>query len=271
MTIVGERHEFLTRGDCPPAAELAPGVALRVFASGALGAQRLTTCSATLAPGAVLPHHTHPCSEVIVPVRGSADLWVEGRRYRLEPFDAVHVPAGVPHRVSNEGGEPAVLFTAFASGEPERVWVDPTWDEEPKSAPGPTDPETLIRFAEAPVYELAPEAFFRDLFNSRLGCRGICGGYGRFQPGASLPCHFHGYDESITIVEGSAVCQAAGTEYSLAGLDTACIPEGRPHRFINQTEQPMAMLWVYAGDEPERTIVETCNCEGRAHPKAGER
>lgn len=128
------------------------------------------------------------------------------------------------------------------------------------TASADSDPETLIRFAEAPVYELAPNALFRDLFNSRLGSRGICGGYGRFQPGASLPCHFHGYDESITIVEGAAVCQAAGQEYTLAGLDTACIPEGRPHRFLNWTEQPMAMLWVYAGDEPERTVVDSCRC-----------
>jgi quercetin dioxygenase-like cupin family protein len=125
----------------------------------------------------------------------------------------------------------------------------------------PDTPEALVRFASAPVYELAPRAHFRDLFARRFGARGICGGFGVFQPGASLPCHFHDFDESITIVSGHAICQVAGREYALADCATACIPRGRPHRFLNRSDQPMAMIWVYAGDEPERTLVETDRCE----------
>src|SRR5207302_2432227 len=111
-------------------------------------------------------------------------------------------------------------------------------------------------------YELSPGAFFRDLFARRLGARGICGGYGLFEPGASLPCHFHGFDESITIVLGRAVCQVAGREYEVADCDTACIPRGRPHRFLNRSGRPMAMIWVFAGDEPDRTLVVSGYCEG---------
>ncbi len=48
--------------------------------------------------------------------------------------------------------------------------------------------------------------------------RGICGGPSIFQPGTSLPCHGHGFDESITIVTGRAVCQVAGKECELADL-----------------------------------------------------
>jgi quercetin dioxygenase-like cupin family protein len=121
----------------------------------------------------------------------------------------------------------------------------------------------MVRFAKAAVYELAPRAFFRDLFAQRLGSRGICGGYGLFEPGASLPCHFHGYDESITIVTGTAACQVEGKESQLSGCDTACIPLGRRHRFLNRSEQPMAMIWVYAGDEPDRTVVDAGFCEGK--------
>ena len=81
--------------------------------------------------------------------------------------------------------------------------------------------------------------------------------------GASLPCHIHGFDESITIVTGRAISQVAGREYELSNCDTACIPQGRPHRFINRSDQPMAMIWVYAGDEPDRTLVDPGYCEGR--------
>ena len=66
----------------------------------------------------------------------------------------------------------------------------------------PKDPEHISRFRTAEKYELAEGTQFFDLFAGRFGSVGICGGYGKFQPGTSLPCHIHDYDESITIVEG---------------------------------------------------------------------
>jgi oxalate decarboxylase/phosphoglucose isomerase-like protein (cupin superfamily) len=54
----------------------------------------------------------------------------------------------------------------------------------------------------------------------------------------------------------------AGRRYSLRGCDTALVPQGLPHRFINETNEPMAMVWVYAGDEPERVIVDNAICSG---------
>src|SRR5439155_526456 len=77
-------------------------------------------------------------------------------------------------------------------------------------------PEHLTRFAGAPAYELAPRTQFRDLFAGRFGSRGICGGYGTFEPGASLPCHYHGYDESITIVAGEAMSRIPEAQLFLA-------------------------------------------------------
>jgi quercetin dioxygenase-like cupin family protein len=256
------RTEFITRGDCPPV-ELAPGVALRVFATGQLGARGLTTGTATFGPGAELPYHRHPFSEVITLLGGQSEVLVEGRRYHLVPHDALHLPAGTAHLVRNVSPDtPAVLLSAFASDAPTREAVADTFAVVDPSETGLDCPEHLTRFETAPVYELAPRALFRDLFARRFGSRGICGGHGVFQPGASLPCHIHGYDESITIIAGRAVCQVAGREYELAGCDTACIPTGRPHRFINRSEQPMAMIWVYAGDEPDRTVLEQGYCDG---------
>ncbi|HKI34411.1 MAG TPA: cupin domain-containing protein [Gemmataceae bacterium] len=257
------RLEVLTRNDGPPPDELAPGVGLRVLASGSLGARGLTTALAGFRPGATLPYHRHPFSEVIVVLEGEPDVLVEGRRYRLKPFDAMHLPAGTVHAVSNgSGGAPALLHSSFASDTPTRELVSVAFAPSDRDEPDPAHPENLVRFAAAPVYELAPRAHFRDLFARRLGSRGICGGYGLFESGASLPCHYHGFDESITIVAGTAVCQVAGREYVVSNYDTACIPQGRPHRFLNRTDRPMAMVWVYAGDEPDRTVIDPGYCEG---------
>ena len=126
----------------------------------------------------------------------------------------------------------------------------------------PGDPETIVRCKNDAIYELAANAFFCDLFAHRFGAVGICGGYGRFLPGASLPCHTHDYDESITIVKGAADCLVEGKKYQLAGCDTAFIPSGLPHRFLNNSNEEMAMVWVYAGNEPDRKVVDAGYCSG---------
>src|SRR5262245_18204442 len=256
------RNEIVTRGDCPPAAELAPGVRLRVFVSGELGARGLSTGTATLNPRAVLPYHVHPCSEAVTVLSGRAEVEIEGRRYHLTPHDAMHVPAGTAHETRNAAADaPAVLLWSFASDRPTRELVQNRFRVMDRAETGPDCPEHLNRFAKAPAYEFAPRASFRDLFAGRFGSRGICGGHGVFEPGAALPCHIHGFDKSITIITGRAVCQIAGKEYALSNCDTACIPAGRPHQFINRSNQPTAMIWVCAADEPDRTLVDPGYCD----------
>jgi quercetin dioxygenase-like cupin family protein len=256
------RKEVMTRGNCSPSRDVAPGVELRVFVSGAIGAERLSTGTATFQPAAELPYHAHPFSEAITVLEGEAQIVVEGRRYQVRPYDSMHLPAGTAHMVRSVRPDGrSVLHWAFATDTPSRELVADTFAVVDRAETDDGCPEHLTRFDGAPIYELAPRACFRDLFAGRFGSRGICGGYGIFEPGASLPCHFHGYDESITIVAGEAICQVAGQEYPVSGYDTACVPRGRPHRFINRSGGPMAMVWVYAGDEPDRTVVDVGYCE----------
>ena len=42
----------------------------------------------------------------------------------------------------------------------------------------------------------------------------------------------------------------------MANCSTALQPRGRVHYFINESKEPMAMLWVYAGPVPERVVVD---------------
>ena len=256
-----ERTEILTRGEGPPSIEPAPGVRVRLMATGAFGTKGLTTALASFEPGAELPYHVHPFGEVIILLEGDAEVLVEGRKYRVAPYDAVILPTGTAHRVRNLANDRRALFhSSWPADAPKRDDISAEFPIVDRERPSGSDPEKVIRLAEAPVYELAANAQFRDLFAKRLGSSGICGGYGRFAPGSSLPCHFHGYDESITIVEGRAVCQVAGKEYSVGDYDSVSVPTGRPHRFLNRSDAPMAMIWVYAGDEPDRVIVDAGLC-----------
>jgi quercetin dioxygenase-like cupin family protein len=245
--------------------EGAPGVRLLTFASRERGAIGFSTGLSLFAPGAYLPYHFHRCSEAVTVLEGQARMMIEGRNYCLRPGDCVHLPAEVAHLVSNADSEQdLVAHTAFGSDAPTR---EPVAQDFPRvdrnsSDPAKTDPETIVRSKNCPLYELSPGAFFHDLFARRFGAVGICGGYGRFLPGSSLPCHIHDYDESITIVKGTAACLVQGRRYELRGYDTAVIPKGTPHRFLNFSQEEMAMLWVYAGDEPDRQIVDGDYCSG---------
>jgi quercetin dioxygenase-like cupin family protein len=253
--------------------QVSPGVSIREFVSAACTARGFSTGTATFQPGSLSGYHKHSFCETLTLLEGVAEVKVEGRSYLLQQFDCMCLPAGVAHAVtSGSDKSPAMLLWACASPAPSQEEVKKDFDVQERGSanPGKDDPESLVRFAEAEVYELSPGALFRDLFAGRLGSVGICGGYGRFQPGGSLPCHVHEYDESITIVEGEALCLVQGNRYPVSRYDTAFVPEGRPHRFLNQSTAPMAMVWVYAGTEPGRTLVEPEYCDGTlAWPQAG--
>jgi|694.fasta_scaffold06151_13 putative monooxygenase len=249
-----------------PGQALGPGVVLHGLVGAECGAVDLATGIATVAAGAGMPAHTHPCTEAMVVLEGEVVATVEGRRYRLRQYDALHVPPGVAHAVENAGSTAARVFAAFASATPGRDLVSLPDSPVDSDAPPPGAPERLARFDGVARYDLADGADFRDLFQGFAGCEGICGGYALFEPGKSLPCHTHDYDESISIIVGEAVCQVAGNEYTLFGCETALVPKGRPHRFINRSDRPMAMIWVYAGNTPDRVIVDQCLCDGACAP-----
>jgi quercetin dioxygenase-like cupin family protein len=126
----------------------------------------------------------------------------------------------------------------------------------PEDATGPSGAERVNRCRTAERIAIGPRTRCVDFFNQELtpGIR-MSGGLGFFEPGGRLPAHVHDFDESIAIVGGEATCLVEGREYRLSDNATAMVPRGRVHCFINQTKEPMVMIWVYAGGMPERLVV----------------
>src|SRR5262249_1890890 len=81
--------------------EIQPGIVFEALVGAHNGAKNLTTGVVRFAPSAKLAYHTHPTTESIVLLKGSAVVEVEGRRYRLSPLDNVVVPPGILHGVEN--------------------------------------------------------------------------------------------------------------------------------------------------------------------------
>jgi quercetin dioxygenase-like cupin family protein len=263
------RSEKVVSGRSRSLVQIAAGVLLRELASEACGVQGMSTGLAIFSPASALPYHRHDVSEAFTVLTGDALAMVEGRTYRMGPLDCLHVPAGVAHSVINlSPKKKLIIHAAFGAVRPRRdfvkdsfVSVDRDMDRN-YGLPDEDDPEYMVRISTAMKYKLANGTSFCDLFAGRFGSVGICGGYGEFQPGTGLPCHLHDYDESITIIKGAATCQVMGSRYELSGYGTAMVPSGRPHRFLNESKDVMAMIWVYAGSEPQRALVNARFCNG---------
>ncbi len=255
--------------------EIAPGVVFEPQVGAHNQARNLTTGLVTLSPGVRLPYHTHTFGETITLLDGRVTVEVEGRVYRLDPLDNVTVRRGLAHSTANlSPSEPALIHIAVATDNPTRELVDPSFQVRnmPDDSRGVPGAEYVTRCGTAPRYAAGPNTGFVDYLNSDL-IPGIemSGGYGLFQPGARLPAHLHDFDESICIIDGTATCFVEGRKHTLGDRATALQPRGRVHYFINETNVPMAMIWVYAGPMPERIMVdERCaTVAGYAWPSPG--
>jgi 2-keto-3-deoxy-L-rhamnonate aldolase RhmA/quercetin dioxygenase-like cupin family protein len=258
-----DRREVMAEPGKNRAIELAPGVALDCLVGAHNGARNLTTGLVTFDPEANLPYHTHAVSESITVLSGSAVVGVEGREYLLEMLDTIVIPRGVAHSAWNDSKtERGVVHVALASHNPGRDLVAAPLQTKkmPMESAHIAGKERVTRFQTAARSEAGPGTSFIDHFNKDL-MPGIemSGGYGAFLPGGRLPAHFHDFDESICIIEGTATCVVEGRRYQQSNKSTALQPRGRVHYFVNDTQKPMAMIWVYAGPVPERVIVdESC-------------
>ncbi len=97
----------------------------------------------------------------------------------------------------------------------------------------------------------------RLLVSRHLGSENLTSGITTFEPGSKIARHWHNCDESVVVLEGEAVCEIDGQLYTLAPYDTTFVPANVPHRFLNQSDKPMAILWTYAAGYVTRTFADT--------------
>lgn len=264
-----DRRETMTVPGDGENAVLQEGVTFQGLVGAFNGARNLTTGFVTFAPGASLAQHTHPASESITVLEGAAEVSVEGRTYRLGPLDNIVIPRWLPHAARNVDAKKSLrLHVALAMAPVERTLVDREFVRRNMldDADGTSGAEHVTRIRSAAKnLHVGPGTEFVDYFNAELvpGLE-MSGGWGCFQPGGRLPAHLHDFDESISIIAGSALCRVEGRDYPASGGATALVPRGRVHYFINPTNTTMEMIWVYAGPQPERIVVDEACATGDA-------
>jgi mannose-6-phosphate isomerase-like protein (cupin superfamily) len=69
----------------------------------------------SLPPGEEIGEEVHPDTDQFFRVEeGEGEVWIDGRRTRIEGDTAILVPAGAKHNVRNTGEEPLQLYTLYA-------------------------------------------------------------------------------------------------------------------------------------------------------------
>ena len=91
------------------------GVINRLLAGRAHGTPEVSVWHGALHPGGGSDTHVHSESaQVYVGLTGACRVVVEDRDFLLRPLTAVSIPAGRPHRISNDGDAQATLLVVSA-------------------------------------------------------------------------------------------------------------------------------------------------------------
>ena len=121
------------------------------------------------------------------------------------------------------------------------------------------DDATVTGIENAPVFARGDGVVTTLLVGTEIcGKVPFTSGLTRFPSGKKVPFHSHNCDEQVTLIEGEALVEIEGRDsVPVKRHDTAFIPRGNSHRFINTGAGELMILWVYATDHVTRTFTET--------------
>jgi quercetin dioxygenase-like cupin family protein len=95
------------------------------------------------------------------------------------------------------------------------------------------------------------------LVTRELGAEQFLNGITEFDPGAELPFHSHNCEESVVVLEGTALLENGDETITLRPFDTTFVAAGIVHRFANHGQSIMRILWTYGSIDATRTLAAT--------------
>ncbi len=116
MPIIDHRTE--------PRFEPMEGRETRRFVNKEAGAISLTIGELVMHDGAALRLHTHPTDEAILLLDGSVEMVVGDESRTASPGDTLLAPPETPHRLVNNSGADARMYTIFPTDNPTTNYVD---------------------------------------------------------------------------------------------------------------------------------------------------
>jgi putative monooxygenase len=88
------------------------------------------------------------------------------------------------------------------------------------------------------------------------GATEFLNGITEFDAGSSLAPHFHNCQESVVVLEGTAVLKADGETCEMRVNAATLVPAGTVHSFRNPGPGRLRILFVYGSVNVTRTVVD---------------
>ena len=100
------------------------GRSARRFVNKEAGAASLTIGELVMQDGAALRLHTHPTDEAIILLEGRVEMVVGDEQREVSAGHTLLAPPGIPHRLINNTGSLARMYTVFPTDNPQTEYVD---------------------------------------------------------------------------------------------------------------------------------------------------
>ncbi|MEA3537104.1 cupin domain-containing protein [Rhizobium sp. CC-YZS058] len=114
----------------------------------------------------------------------------------------------------------------------------------------------ILRPKELKTNDRGGGARTTPLVTRGCGSTSMINGITAFDPGAAIGLHKHNCEESVMVLDGTAIAEIDGVQHRLEANDTTWIPADVPHRFINASDsEPMRIFWTYASVDATRTMI----------------
>lgn len=127
----------------------------------------------------------------------------------------------------------------------------------PPEAIRPDRPAAITPVGHGAKTTVAAGVEFEALAGAHNGARELTTGILTFAPGATQPCHRHGFCESMTLLRGRAAIEVEGRTYQLGPRDGIAVPPGLAHTVTNCDRCAPATLHLAAAtDRLERRLVD---------------
>ena len=110
----------------------------------------------------------------------------------------------------------------------------------------------IVRASQVRKDDSDPGVAALRLVNSDHGAKTMTAGISTFQPGASIVWHTHPCEETVIIIDGEATAYIEDSIVQLNKYDTTIMQSNVPHRFSNESDQPMTIAYFYPIEDAPR-------------------
>lgn len=114
----------------------------------------------------------------------------------------------------------------------------------------------IIQSNTRPVIHRGGGAQAIQMVTPACGATFLLSGFTTIPPNQGIPMHHHNCDETVLVVEGSAIVETDEGAFTAMAGDVVWQAAGTAQRFVNASnEHSLKIYWTYASSKATRTLV----------------